>query len=67
MQDSQSRFISVKQAASILGLAEITLRVWVARRRLAHVKLGRTIRIPLSEIDRLVDEGTVPAFKNGRR
>lgn len=67
MQGVQSRYVSIKQAATLLGLAEVTLRVWVARRRLASVKLGRTVRIPVTEIDRLVDEGTIPAFKSGRR
>jgi len=67
MQGVQSRFVSIKQAATLLGMAEVTLRVWVGSRRLAHVKLGRAVRIPVTEIDRLVDEGTVPAFKNGRR
>jgi excisionase family DNA binding protein len=67
MQGVQSRFITVKEAASLLGLAEVTLRVWLAKRRLEYIRIGRAVRIPVAEITRLVDEGTIPAVSNGRR
>jgi excisionase family DNA binding protein len=67
MQSKQSRFLTVKQAASLLGLAEVTLRVWLAKRKLEYIKMGRAVRIPVTEITRLVDEGTIPALSNGGR
>jgi excisionase family DNA binding protein len=67
MQSNQSRFVTVKEAASLLGLAEVTVRVWLAKRRLEYTKIGRAVRIPVAEITRLVDEGTIPALSNGGR
>ncbi len=54
-------FLTVKQFAAELGLAEVTVRVWLAARKLAFVRFGRAVRIPVSEIQRLVDEGMNPA------
>jgi excisionase family DNA binding protein len=45
-----------------LGLAPITVRQWAARRRIARVKLGRRTLIPVSEIDRLIEAGMIPAL-----
>jgi excisionase family DNA binding protein len=57
--------LTVAQSAERLGLKEPTIRLWIAQRKLAHVKLGASrrsvVRIPESEIDRLIRENTVPA------
>jgi excisionase family DNA binding protein len=53
--------ISVAKAATDLGLSVHTIRAWIARRRIAHVRLGRSIRIPPSEIKRLLKSGLTPA------
>ncbi|MSO29794.1 MAG: DNA-binding protein [Acidobacteria bacterium] len=53
--------ISVAKAATDLGLSIHTIRAWIAQRRIAHVRLGRSIRIPASEIRRLLDDGLTPA------
>ena len=55
------KFLTVRQAAEALALRETTIRAWVARRRLGIVRLGRAIRIPLAEIERVIAEGAVPA------
>ena len=67
MRNVQPKFLSVKEAAGLLGLAEVTVRVWLAQRRLEHVRMGRAVRIPVNEINRLVEEGTVPALAWGGR
>jgi excisionase family DNA binding protein len=54
---------TVSEAATELGLSVHTIRTWVAARRIAHIRLGRVIRIPASEISRLIEENTVPAIK----
>lgn len=51
---------SVVQVARELGLATVTVRSWLAQRRISYVKLGRSVRIPDSEVERLIEEGTVP-------
>ena len=51
---------TVEQAANDLSVSVHTIRAWIARRKIACVRLGRAVRVPASEIDRLVEEGTVP-------
>ncbi len=53
----------VAEAAVELGLSVHTIRAWVAARRLAHIRLGRAIRIPASEIRRVIDANTIPAVE----
>ena len=54
------RRLTVKETSQALGLAEVTIRAWIARRRIGYVRLGRSVRIPLSEVQRLLEAGTVP-------
>ena len=60
--------LTVKQASERLGLQDSTLRAWIAQRRIGIVRLGRAVRIPLEEVERLIAEGTIPAKgpRNGR-
>ena len=62
--DKQPR--TVDQAAAELNLSKATVRAWVAQRRLGHVRLGRAIRIPVSEIRRVLETGFVPASLDRR-
>ncbi len=56
-------YLTVKQFATELGLAEVTVRVWLGQRRIQFVRLGRAIRIPATELQRVVEEGTVEVRK----
>lgn len=58
----QAELLSITEAAGRLGLAPITVRQWSARRKLARVRLGRRILIPASEVERLIEAGTIPAL-----
>lgn len=62
------RLLTVAESASELGLKPGTLRAWISQRRIGIVRLGRAVRIPLEEIERLIAEGTLPARapRNGR-
>ena len=51
------------RAATELDVSVHTIRAWLSRRRLGYVRLGRAVRIPTAEIERLVERGTVPAQK----
>ena len=53
--------LTVKQSAEELNVSVHTIRAWIQSRRLGHVRLGRTVRIPMAEIERVVQRGTVPA------
>ncbi len=57
----RKRPLSVREVAGALGLSESTIRSWLAQRRLGFVRLGRAIRIPVEEIDRVLAQGAVPA------
>ena len=54
---------SVDQAARTLNLSVACIRAWVLQRRIAYLKLGRSIRIPASEIHRLLENPINPAPK----
>ena len=54
--------LSIEQAAQRLGLRPITIRQWSATRRIARVKLGRRVLIPVEEIDRLIESNITPAL-----
>jgi excisionase family DNA binding protein len=53
----------VAEAADELGLSIHTVRSWIADRRLAHLRLGRAIRIPAEELRRVIEASTVPAAR----
>ncbi len=53
--------LTVRQAAEALSLSEHTVRAWLANRKLGYVRLGRAIRIPAAEIERVLNGGWVPA------
>ena len=55
--------LTVKQASIELNVSVHTIRAWLSSRRLGYVRLGRAVRIPAVEIQRLVERGTVPAQK----
>jgi len=57
-----AELITIQQAADALGLKPPTLRAWMSRRKIGFVRLGnRAVRIPKSEISRLIEVGFTPA------
>ncbi len=64
----RKRPLSVREVAGALGLSESTIRSWLAQRRLGFVRLGRAIRIPVEEVERVLAQGSVPAreVRDGR-
>ena len=53
--------LSVQEFADALNITVACARRWILERRVATVKLGRLIRIPASEVERLVQHGLRPA------
>ena len=45
---------TVTEAAQILGLSVHTIRAWIADRRINYLRLGRAIRVPREEVERLL-------------
>jgi excisionase family DNA binding protein len=52
---------TIAEAARELGLSPNTIRAWVRLRKITYIRVGRSVRIPTAEIDRLLEEGLVRA------
>ena len=61
MSTQISTLLSVQEFAVALNITVSCARRWILERRVSTVKLGRLIRIPSSEIGRLVEAGLRPA------
>jgi excisionase family DNA binding protein len=61
MDTSEGVLLSVPQVAERLGVTRACIRRWILERKIATVKLGRLIRIPVGEIERLSTAGLRPA------
>jgi excisionase family DNA binding protein len=55
------KLLSITEFAEALGVTVACCRRWVLERRITFTKIGRLVRIPASEVDRLVAEGLCPA------
>lgn len=55
---------TVPETAEALGISIHTVRSWIAQHRISYLKLGRVVRIPQAEIDRILQESAVPAAPN---
>lgn len=57
----------VPKAAKTLSVTPGAVRKWIRERKFATVHLGRLVRVPRSEIERLIQLGTTPARQNSAR
>jgi excisionase family DNA binding protein len=55
------RTIGTEEAARILGCTTNTLRAWVSKRRVPHVKVGRLCRFRVRDLEAFLEAGYVPA------
>lgn len=57
--------LRVEEFARGLNIKPATVRAWLLRRRISFVRVSsRAIRIPASEVDRILSEGMIPARKD---
>jgi excisionase family DNA binding protein len=61
MSNSEVTLLSVPQAAERLNVTKSCIRRWIFERRISTIKIGKLVRVPLSEVTRLIDAGTRPA------
>jgi excisionase family DNA binding protein len=57
----ESRYLTVRKFAKELDYSIPFTRKLIYKRLIACVRVGRAIRIPAEELERLVKENTVPA------
>lgn len=62
-QPTTARYLGVDMAEKVYGLSRWTIRRWAYDGKIASVKMGRRLMIPVSELERLVTEGTRPALE----
>lgn len=58
MQRQQPELLTIQDFASALQVTTACVRRWITERKITTVKLGRLVRIPANEIERLVAKGT---------
>jgi excisionase family DNA binding protein len=59
---AKQNLLTIPEVAQQLAIKESTVRAWILTRRLGRVKVGRrAVRVPASEVDRLIAEGLIPA------
>jgi excisionase family DNA binding protein len=64
---NESKLLTLEQAAEQLGMKPVTLRMWASARKIARVKIGRAVRIPESEIAKIIEQGLIPALPERTR
>ena len=57
MQETQCLMLSPKKFAKRLSISRWTAYAWISEGRIQSVKIGRLVRIPESEVERIVQEG----------
>jgi excisionase family DNA binding protein len=58
---TEGRLLTPQQFGDEIGLKVATVRSWVLRRKINVVRVGRAVRIPCTEVERLMKEGFTPA------
>ena len=62
----RSELFRVEEAAEFLNVRPSTIRAWLLKRKLPHVRVGdRAVRIPRAALERLIVENTVPTRERG--
>jgi len=57
---SPDPLLTVEEFAAQLRVTQACVRKWILERRVAVVKVGRLVRLPTSEIHRIIHEGSRP-------
>lgn len=56
MSDEGSVLLTVEETAAYLRLAPWTIRHWVCQKKIPYVRLGRSVRFRLKDMERLVTQ-----------
>lgn len=62
-----SKLLNIPEFAALLGVTPSCIRRMIFERRISIVKVGRLVRIPQTEFDRIVAEGTRVADQGKNR
>ena len=59
----RARQLTVVESAARLGLKPSTVRKLILTRRIGFTKIGRAVRIPETEVERIIEAGFQPAIQ----
>jgi excisionase family DNA binding protein len=64
-----NKLMTISEVADSLHVSVACLRRWVLLRRINTIRIGRLVRISPQEVQRIVDQGLIPARseRGGRR
>ena len=54
----KSRLLNVQAVADELGVTVACIRRWIYQRRITTVKIGRLVKVPETEVQRVIQIGT---------
>lgn len=57
--------LTVKEAAQELTLSPKTMRMWVFYKKIETIRIGGSVRIPSTEIARIIESGRTEAVGRG--
>ena len=60
-----SQLLTVKEVANRLGLKTATIRRRILERKIDYVKNGRSVRIPVETVERIISTGFRAAITEG--
>ena len=55
------KLLTILEFANELSMSPKTVWAWKAARKVTVVKVGRNVRIPATEVERIIAAGTIPA------
>jgi excisionase family DNA binding protein len=59
-----NQLLTIDEAARAMSMKPKTVRAWIAQRRISVVRpMGWSIRVPASEIDRIINRDIIPAVE----
>ncbi|MEE8114692.1 MAG: helix-turn-helix domain-containing protein [Nitrososphaerales archaeon] len=58
MQENNLVMLSPQEFADRLSISRWTVYAWLQEARIRSVKIGRLVRIPESELERIIQEGS---------
>jgi excisionase family DNA binding protein len=64
--NENSRLLTIPEFAAALRVKPSCVRRWVGESKITFVHVGRLVRIPASEIERIISHGTHPATRQSK-
>jgi excisionase family DNA binding protein len=61
-----AKLLTVPTFAAELGVTPACIRRWILERKITIIKVGRLVRVPASEVERIMQLGTRPALRETR-